>query len=88
MNLSFVWSILTKVFDICLLWIAIFFILKNVKNNSKILLIVKGVIIIIFIKIISDVLGLHTVGVLLEYAVEWGPLALIVISSASPPLTT
>ena len=79
MNLSFVWSILTKVFDICLLWIAIFFILKNVKNNSKILLIVKGVIIIIFIKIISDVLGLHTVGVLLEYAVEWGPLALIVI---------
>ena len=79
MNLSFIWSILTKVLDICILWIAIFFILKNVKNNSKILLIVKGVIIVIFVKIVSDLLGLHTVGVLLEYAVEWGPLALIVI---------
>ena len=42
-------------------------------------LIVKGVIIILIIKVISDLLDLYTVGVLLEYVVEWGPLALIVI---------
>jgi diadenylate cyclase len=42
-------------------------------------LIVKGVIIILFIKLLSDLLNLYTVGVLLEYIVAWGPLAIIVI---------
>ena len=42
-------------------------------------LIVKGVVIILIVKILSDLLNLYTVGVLLEYIVAWGPLALIVI---------
>ena len=79
MNLSFVWSIVTKVIDICLLWIVFYYILKNVRNNNKMILIIKGVIIILFVKIISDLLNLNAVGVILEYAVEWGPLALIVV---------
>ena len=79
MNLSLVWSIITKIIDICFVWIAFYYILKNVKNNIKMVLIVKGVIIILIVKVISDLLDLYTVGVLLEYAVEWGPLALIVI---------
>ena len=49
------------------------------KNNIKMVLIVKGVIIILIIKILSDLLNLYTVGVLLEYIVAWGPLAIIVI---------
>lgn len=79
MNLSFIWSIITKVIDICLVWMAFYYILKNVKNNVKMVLIVKGVLILLLIKFASDILNLYTVGVLLEYVVEWGPLALIVI---------
>lgn len=79
MNLAHIWSIVTKVIDICFVWVAFYFILKNVKNNSKMVLIVKGVIIILLVKLISDLLNLYTVGVILEYAIEWGPLALIVI---------
>ena len=79
MNLSLIWSIITKAIDICILWIVFYYILKNVRNNNKMVLIVKGVIIILIIKIISDLLNLNAVGVILEYAVEWGPLALIVI---------
>ncbi len=79
MNLSLLWNIITKIIDICFVWIFFYYILKNVKNNIKMVLIVKGVIIILIIKIISDLLDLYTVGVLLEYVVEWGPLALIVI---------
>lgn len=79
MNLSLVWSILTKTIDICVLWVFFYLILKHVKSNSKMMLIVKGVIIILIIKVISDLLNLTAVGVLLEYAIEWGPLALIVI---------
>ena len=42
-------------------------------------LLFKGVIIIVFLKVISDKCGFTTVGVLLEYIIMYGPLALIVI---------
>ena len=79
MNLTTVWEIFTKILDICFVWIAFYYILKNVKNNIKMVLIVKGVIIILIVKLLSDLLNLYTVGVILEYAIQWGPLAIIVI---------
>ena len=79
MNLSLVWDIFTKILDICFVWIAFYYILKNVKNNIKMVLIVKGVILILLVKLLSDWLNLYTVGVILEYAIQWGPLAIIVI---------
>jgi len=79
MSLSFVWSIITKILDICVIWLAFYYILKSVKNNIKMVLIVKGVIIILIVKFLSDLLDLYTVGVILQYAIQWGPLALIVV---------
>ncbi len=79
MTLSTVWSTITKLIDICVVWYMMYYIMKNVKNNSKMILIVKGVVIILVIKLLSDWLNLYTVGVLLEYIFEWGPLALIVL---------
>ncbi len=79
MDLSMLWSIITKIIDIGIVWLAFYYILKSVKNNIKMVLIVKGVVIILLIKILSDILNLYTVGVLLEYVVAWGPLAIIVI---------
>ena len=79
MNFSILWDIFTKILDICIVWMAFYFLLKNIKNNIKMVLIVKGIIIILFIKLLSNLLDLYTVGVLLEYLIQWGPLAIIVI---------
>ncbi len=79
MILSTIWSIITKVIDVCIVWCLVYYILKNVKHNSKMVLIVKGILIILIFKLLSDALNLYTVGVLLEYVFEWGPLALIVL---------
>ncbi len=79
MSLASFWSLVTKVLDICIVWLLFYFVLKNIKNNAKMVLILKGVLLVIFIGFISDVLNLYTVGLLLEYVVEWGPLAIIVI---------
>lgn len=79
MILSTIWSIITKVIDVCIVWCLVYYILKNVKHNSKMVLIVKGILIILVFKLLSDALDLYTVGVLLEYVFEWGPLALIVL---------
>ena len=79
MDLTSIWNVITKILDILIIWIAFYYLLKNVKNNIKMVLIVKGVIIILIVKIVSDIFNLNTVGVILEYLVAWGPLALIVI---------
>ena len=79
MTLTTIWSLFTKILDICIVWFLFYFILKNIRNNVKMVLIVKGVLLIICIEIISKILDLYTVGLLLEYVVEWGPLAIIVI---------
>ena len=78
-NLNDVWTIVRELIDISLVWFIFYYILKNVKNNLKLSLLFKGVIFIVLLKIISDVFNFITVGLLLEYIIQWGPIALIVI---------
>ncbi len=79
MTIDSIWSIFTKIIDISVIWIMFYFILKNIKNNVKMILIVKGVVLVLFIQILSEILNLYTVGVILQYILQWGPVALIII---------
>lgn len=79
MTVSSVITVIQKIIDISLVWIIIYSVLKSLKNNVKMILIFKGVIIIVLVKLLSDYLNLTTVGLLLEYVIMWGPLALIII---------
>ena len=71
--------LLRKLADVSLVWIMIYYVLKRIRTNVKMVLLFKGIAFIIIIKIISDYLGLVTVGLLLEYVIMWGPLAPIII---------
>ena len=79
MSLSTLYNLFTEIIDIALVWFMFYYILKLIKNNVKLVLIFKGVIIIVVLKILSDWMHLNTVGILLEYVIAWGPLALIII---------
>lgn len=79
MTINSLWDIVTKIIDIGIVWLMFYYLLKNLKNNVKLVLIFKGVVIVILIKIISNLLNLYTIGLLLEYVISWGPLALIII---------
>ena len=79
MSLAAIWQLFTKILDVCIVWMLFYFVLKNIRNNVKMILIVKGVILVILIEILSKILNLYTVGLILEYVVEWGPLAIIVV---------
>ena len=78
-NLSDVLNVLRKLVDISLVWFIFYYILKNIRNNVKLTLIFKGVAFVIILRIISDWLGFITVGYLLDYIIQWGPVALIII---------
>ena len=79
MTISGIWGIITKIIDVCVVWYLVYFLLKNLKNNIKMVLIFKGIIILIILKLLSNLLNLVTLGLLLEYVIMWGPLALIIV---------
>lgn len=76
---SSIFNILTDVLDIAIVWFMFYQVLKYSRNNFKLTLIFKGVLIIVLLKVFSDLLDLNTVGTILEYVISWGPLALIII---------
>lgn len=78
-TLDTILSIINKTVDILIVWLIFYYILKSMKNNVKLTLIFKGVLVIAVLKAVSDVFGLVTIGLLLEYIIMWGPLALIII---------
>ena len=72
-------SLLRKIIDICIVWVIFYFILKNLRNNIKLSLIFKGVVFVIVLSLIGNWLNFTTVSVLLDYIIQWGPIAIIVI---------
>jgi len=79
MTLTTIWGIFTKIIDICIVWLIFYYLIRNLKNNIKMVLIFKGITIIILIKTLSYIFNLYTVGLILEYVIMWGPLAIIII---------
>ena len=73
------WTIFKKIIDICIVWVLLYNVLKNIRKNVKFSMLFKGILAIVVIKPISDFFGLVTVGLLFEYIIAWGPLAIIII---------
>lgn len=72
-------TMLKALIDISLVWILVYGVLKNLKNNVKMVFLLKGALIIFIVKIVSDYLDLITIGLILEYVLTWGAMALIII---------
>ena len=78
-SVDFILTILNKTIDILLVWWLFYYILKIIKDNVKLTLIFKGILFLVIIKVASDFFNFTTVGMLLEYVVMWGPVAIFVI---------
>ena len=79
MILNDITTTIKAMIDIALVWILAYTVLKSLRNNVKMVFLLKGIIILIIVKIISDYFDLRTTGVILEYVLTWGILALIII---------
>ncbi len=79
MTFETITDFITKILDVLLVWAAFYYILKHLRKNVKMVLLFKGILIIVGLKIISDWFHLITIGYILDYVITWGPLALIVI---------
>lgn len=72
-------AMIIKMLDVVILWLIFYYLLKNLRKNVRMLLLFKGIIFVLFLKIISDVLNLVATAYIIDYAIMWGPLALIII---------
>ena len=72
-------DILKNILDVLLVWLMFYYILRSIKSNVKMSLLFKGVLVIIILKLISTWLNLNTLGLILEYVIMYGPLAIIII---------
>ena len=79
MTTNSILTMLKTLIDISLVWILVYGVLKNLKNNVKMVMLLKGALIIIIVKALSDYFGLITIGLILEYILTWGTLALIIV---------
>lgn len=79
MTIGNIMSLVKKIIDVLLVWLVLYYILKNLRKNVKMVMLFKGILFVLALKIISDLLDLVTIGYLLDYVIMWGPLALIII---------
>ena len=79
MNVNSIIEIVKNILDILLVWLVLYYVLKSLSKNVKMILLFKGIIFIFILKLVSDFFNLVTIGFLLDYVIEWGILALIVI---------
>src|SRR5574344_2639497 len=79
MTLDGIVELIRKLVDVLIVWLVFYYILKSLRKNVKMVLLFKGILIIIALKILSDLFSLPTIGYLLDYIIQWGPLAIIII---------
>ncbi len=65
--------------DVLIVWFALYYILKSLRKNVKMVLLFKGILVIVLLKLFSEFMGLATIGFLLDNVIQWGLLAVIII---------
>lgn len=69
---------LASIVDILLVWFVIYKVIGLIRGTKAVQLL-KGIFVILIIKFVSDVFGLNTLGWIMEQAITWGFLAIIII---------
>jgi diadenylate cyclase len=69
---------LADIVDILLVWYVIYKLI-NVIRGTKAVQLLKGIFVIVIVKIISDTVGFNTLSWMMEQALTWGFLAIIII---------
>lgn len=71
--------VLRLILDICVMWTLIYAGLHIVRNNSRTIQIVKGILALFLFKITADMLQLKSVSYILEYILRWGIVVVLIV---------
>jgi diadenylate cyclase len=72
------WKYLASIVDIALVWFVIYKLI-NVIKGTKAVQLLKGILVILLVRVIGEWLGLVTLSWMMQQAINWGFLAIIII---------
>lgn len=72
------WDYVVNLLDIFLVWFLIYKIF-NIIRGTKAVQLLKGIFVIVVVRSLSSLLGLNTLGWLMEQVMTWGVLAILII---------
>ena len=78
-NGSLIISIIKTISDIFIVWWLLYYLIEIVRRNIRTQQIFKGVLLILFLKLISTFFNLNMVSWLIDIILNWGVVAIIVI---------
>ena len=78
-NGSLIISITKTISDILIVWWLLYYLIEIVRRNIRTQQIFKGVLLILFLKLISTFFNLNMVSWLIDIILNWGVVAIIVI---------
>lgn len=73
-----IWKYLSTIVDILLVWFVIYK-LMNVIRGTKAVQLLKGILVILLGRVVSEFLGLKTLTWMMQQTINWGFLAIIII---------
>jgi diadenylate cyclase len=73
-----IWKYLASIVDIALVWYVIYKLI-NVIRGTKAVQLLKGILVILLVRLVSEWLGLITLSWMMQQAINWGFLAVIII---------
>ncbi len=82
MNLGDVGLILRLLLDICVMWTLIYACIRIIRNNSRTVQIVKGILVLLLFQFLVTALQLKTVSTLLDIVLRWGMIVVLIESAA------
>ncbi|MDR7240338.1 diadenylate cyclase CdaA [Neobacillus drentensis] len=72
------WKYLASIVDIALVWYVIYKLI-NVIRGTKAVQLLKGILVILLVRVVSEFLGFQTLSWMMEQAITYGFLAIIII---------
>lgn len=71
-------SIIINIVDVLLVWFVIYQLIKIIKGTKAVQLL-KGIFVIVIVRVITEVFHLDTLGAMMDQVIKWGFLAIIII---------
>lgn len=78
-SLSLLINIARTILDLLLVWYVLYLLISMFKQNMRSMQLFKGVLLILILKLVTSVLGLSTMGYLVDTVLTWGIVAIVVI---------
>ena len=78
-ELPIIWKFTKSAIDLLAVWVLLYYGIMMFKTNMRTMQLFKGVIVVLLVKAVTSVLGLVTLGTIVDAVITWGVLAIVVI---------